>query len=361
MLVVESRSVGPAARERIRKIAVLRALFLGDLLLAIPALRSLRAGFPEAEMTLISLPWAQALVKNLSVYVDRFVEFGGYRGLTDTALDPDRSQRFIDDQRAYGYDMVIQMHGAGGQSNPCARALGARRTAGFYLGQRPDYLEPAVPYPEHLPEVLRCLELPRALGCPDLGPRLAFPILPGDRQEADRLLDPVLGSRPLIGIHAGAKSTIRRWPARNFALLAEILTRQHGATIVLTGGEQEEDFETLGRPIDAPVLDLTGQTPLGTLAAVLASLDLLVVNNTGPAHLAEAVGTTTVRIFDLDETWRWAPLDETRHRVVRGVALDRPRHDGRWWRWPEPRDVLRAVDKALSHASVGERIAHATG
>jgi ADP-heptose:LPS heptosyltransferase len=345
---VQARGQNPvSAGSSIRRIAVLRALYLGDLVVSIPAFRSLRAGFPDAEITLIALPWARHLVRNLGGYLDRFVPFVGYPGMNDVQADPDRVERFVAEQRSYTYDLVIQMHGAGRQSNPCAHDLGGRLTAGYYLGERPTYLDMAAPYPEHLPEALRCLELAKLLGCPERGPQLEFSIRPTDTWLARRLLAPLSGSGPLIGIHPGAKSPTRRWPAEDFAALADTLSKRLGARIVLTGMPDEEAAAAVKECMTESVLDLSGRSSLGTLAAVLDALDLLIVNNTGPAHLAEAVGTPTVRIWDLDEPGRWEPLDTSRHRLVRGTPDDIPRPDGRWWSWPGVGDVLAQVDHLL--------------
>ncbi|MBX6342254.1 MAG: LPS biosynthesis glycosyltransferase, partial [Thermomicrobiaceae bacterium] len=120
-----------------RRIAILRALHLGDLLLAVPALRSLRAGFPAAEITLIGLPWAAAFASRFRRYVDRFVEFGGYPGIGEVPLVAERVERFVAEQRAYGYDLVVQLHGSGQTSNPAALALGGPATVGYYVGAPP--------------------------------------------------------------------------------------------------------------------------------------------------------------------------------------------------------------------------------
>src|SRR5579885_1366498 len=145
----------------VRRIAVVRALQLGDLLVSVPALRALRAGFPNAEITLIGLLWAAAFAERFTAYIDRFVAFPGWPGIAEADYEPQRTERFLAEQRAYGYDLVLQMHGSGGASNPFALALGGRATAGYYAGEPPDGLTFAAPYPADEPEVLRNLGLAR--------------------------------------------------------------------------------------------------------------------------------------------------------------------------------------------------------
>lgn len=341
------------------KIAVFRALRLGDLLLAVPALRSLRRGFPEAEITLIGLPWAEVFVARFSRHLDRFVEFGGYRGITEVPLDAGRSARFIADQRAFGYDLVIQMHGSGRTSNSCVIAMAGRATAGYFEGNRPAGLTVAAPYPDDQPEVLRNLELVKLLGCSDSDPILEFPRSAADETEADRLLASVsIRSRRLIGLHPGANAPARRWPSQRFAEVVDRLGHSYDAAIVLTGGPHERTTaEDVARMAHVPVLNLAGHTSLGGLAAIIARLELFISNDTGPAHLAEALGTPSVTIFGPADVRRWAPLDRRRHQIVRHPVSCSPcPHrvcpiDHRCLTGITPDDVIEAAEMVLSRTA----------
>ena len=305
----------------VRHIAVIRALYLGDLLLAIPALRALRAHFAGAEITLIGLPWAEALQRRFAAYIDRFLAFPGYQGIGETAYHPARTRRFIAAQRAYGYDLVIQMHGSGEASNPFALALGGRVTAGYYRDARPDELSLATRYPDDEPEVTRNLGLARLVGCHWLEPTLEFPLLEADHAEARALLlnqPDVTPATPLIGIHASAKAPSRRWPPERFAAVADILAARFDAVIVLTGSDGDRDItRAIRRHMRHQPLDLAGKTSLGGLAALIARMRLFIGNDSGPAHLAEAVGTPSVTLFGPTDPRRWASLDQRAHPIVR--------------------------------------------
>ncbi len=344
-----------------RRVAVVRMLQLGDMLVAIPALRALRARFPRAEITLIGLPWAGSFARRYRGYVDRFVGFPGYPGIAEAPYDAERTACFMAVQRAYGYDLVVQMHGSGGDSNPFALDLGARVTSGYYAGPcPPDGLEPAAPYPDDLPEVVRCLGLARLLDCPDPGGGLEFPLGAADRAEAARLLAP-LGQKdgPWVALHPGARPPARRWAPDRFAAVADRLIRDHGARIVLTGSVDEVETvrqvaeriphpptPSLGareRGSRPPTLNLAGYTSLGGLAAVLERMDLFIGNDTGPAHLAEAVGTPTVRVFGPADPLRWAPLDRRRHPIVRHAVACSP---CAFWECPIDHRCLNLLDPA---------------
>ncbi len=311
---------------RAQRIAVFRALQLGDLLLAVPALRSLRAGFPHAEISLIGLPWAEWFVHRFHHYVDRLIAFEGYSGIAEIDYERDRAKRGIQRLRQENFDLVIQMHGSGEVSNQFAGAIRCpnKLAAGLYRGRRPSDLAYAAPYPEGEPEIERNLAVMRALDCPDTGTRLELPVLAEDRAEADRLLHELALGRPLIGLHPGARNPARRWPAQRFAEVADGLIRDHGATVLLTGSASESGLvKRVQDYMRETAIDLSGRTSLGGLAALIERLDLFISNDTGPAHIAHALGTPSVVIWGPAEFRRWAPFDLERHRVIRPSDPDR--------------------------------------
>ncbi|MFL5802027.1 MAG: glycosyltransferase family 9 protein [Roseiflexaceae bacterium] len=310
----------------VRRIAVLRALYLGDLLCAGPAFRALRRRFPAAEITLIGLPWAADLVRRLSV-IDRLLPFPGYPGIVEAEYCPERTSAFFAEARAYRYDLAIQMHGDGSASNGFVAELGARGALGYRRGAD-RRLALSLPYRKGEHEIMRWLQLiaaldghkVRAARRPDTV-ALEFPIGPDDTARAAELLF-VSPAFPLVALHPGAKAKARRWPAERFAALADALIERLGADIVLTGSAGERQLTAaVRRAMHHPALDLAGETDLGAFAAVIARSDLLISNDTGAAHLAVAVGTPSVVLFGPGRPSEWGPLDRQRHLVIDAWAL----------------------------------------
>jgi ADP-heptose:LPS heptosyltransferase len=334
-----------------RRIAIFRALQLGDLLLAVPAFRALRERFPAAEITLIGLPWAASFVQRFSRYIDRFVEFIGFPGIDEVEANPERTAYFLQEQRARNYDLVIQMHGDGKASNPFALALDGKVTVGYFENTMPAGMTLGRQYPDGLSEIERNLGLARLLGCSDCDPGLEFPLFNQDYAEAAVLLHRLpLATRPWVGIHAGARPPARRWPVEYFAQVADTFAQRFNAQIILTGGPAEEaTVQQVADLMEAQPLNVVGKTSLGGLAALISELDLFISNDTGPAHIAEAVDTPGVTIFGPADYRRWAPLNQERHRIVRHPVKCSPCSfwecpiDHRCLRWIHPNEVIEAA------------------
>jgi ADP-heptose:LPS heptosyltransferase len=302
----------------IERIAVFRALMLGDLLCAVPALRALRHGFPRAHITLIGLPWATTLVQRLSC-VDAFIAFPGHPGLPEVDCDVRALPDFLAQVQAQRFDLALQMHGSGSIVNPLVASFGARQTAGFFDEQawRP-HNDAALyaPWPQHGHEIHRLLGLTDHLGLPRRGTQLEFPVLPEDRDALAQAWPGVREAGRYVCVHAGAQLPSRRWPLERFAEVADRLADE-GATVVLTGGAPEVELvESLAvRMRHAPV-KLVGRTSLWTLGALIEGAERVVCNDTGISHIAAALGTPSVVISCGADVARWAPLATQRHPVL---------------------------------------------
>lgn len=313
-----------AALTQLRKIVLLRALHLGDLLCAVPALRALRHAAPHAKITLIALPWAAGFVRRFGHLVDHFTAFPGFPGLAERPVDVAVIPAFLAAVQEQRFDLAIQLHGSGEASNLLTQLLGATSCAGFY---RPPQAPPSgtfLPWRADEHEVSRSLRLMQALGTPALGDALEFPITPADvrllQRSADRL--PAAGSYAVL--HAGARLASRRWPAQRFAEVGIALAAA-GVPVVLTGSADEVDLtRTVANWMNASVLDLAGKTGLGALAVLVRDARIVVTNDTGMSHLAAALATPSVVICSGADPARFAPADSSRHRVLWAPIACRP-------------------------------------
>jgi ADP-heptose:LPS heptosyltransferase len=300
------------------RIAVFRALQLGDLLCAVPALRALRAAHREAHITLIGLPWARELAARLD-HVDRFIEFPGFPGMPERAPDVEAIQSFFARARKSAFDLTLQLHGSGELTNPITVLLGAAENAGYY---RPGHWRPGErfhPWRDDEHEVLRWLRLMELLGIPARGTQLEFPLREADWQEWRALR---LGDYAVL--HPGSQLPSRRWPAERFAEVGDALGAE-GLRIVLTGTACECELTTrVKQQMREPALDLAGRTTLGALGALIARARLLVCNDTGVSHIAAAMATRSVVVSCGSDPRRWAPLDRELHRVLAAAVPCRP-------------------------------------
>jgi ADP-heptose:LPS heptosyltransferase len=304
-----------------RRIIVFRALYVGDLLCAVPAFRALRRRFPAAEVTLVGLPWARDFVDRMP-HLDRLLLSPGFPGLPEVPYDPARTEAFYARVRREGYDLAIQLHGSGRSTNAMVAAFGARATIGFGV-EGDERVTATVPWIEEENEVLRCLRPMSLVGAETDDVRIEFPTSIDEERAARALLGALPASRgPIVGFHAGAKDPRRRWPVEHFAALGDALGVRYGARIVLTGGPEDRALgQVLRRAMRVPPLDLTGQTDLGTFGALISRLDLLVTNDTGASHLAAATRTPSVVLFGFARPDRWAPLNRDLHTVIDAVTF----------------------------------------
>ena len=181
-----------------------------------------------------------------------------------------------------------------------------------------------MPWPDRRHEIRRLLGLMEFLGTPARGEHLEFPL--GDDDEA--ALDAIPEASDLVPggyvcIHPGASVAERRWPAERFAAVGRALA-DRGMQIVLTGTTAEAELaRDLARHLACRSVDLMGRTELGALAVLLRRASLLVSNDTGVSHVAAALRVPSVVISTGDNPARWAPIDDSLHRVLcRDAGVD---------------------------------------
>ncbi|HJU70518.1 MAG TPA: glycosyltransferase family 9 protein [Paucimonas sp.] len=312
----------PLQLGRIEKIAVFRALQIGDMLCAVPALRALRAAFPHAHVTLVGLPWAAQFARRFRAYIDDFTAFPGHPALPEQPVQEERLPGFYCDMRERRFDLALQMHGSGQISNAIVRGFGACENAGFVLAEdgarRNDLF---VDYPESGAEPLRLLRLPQHLGAPIDSAGLEFPLDPEDEQELRATgIDAGLQAGRYICIHPGARMRRRCWPPQLFAQVADSLAREYGMPIVLTGAGSEADLTAaIAGCMQTPAIDAAVPMSIGAMAALMSRASLLICNDTGVSHIASGLAVPSVVVFGTADMERWGPIDRVRHRCVRGA------------------------------------------
>lgn len=295
----------------IQKIVIFRALQLGDLLCAIPAVRALRRHFPKADITLVGLPWAEQFLQRFPRYFDAFEAFPGYPGLPEQHYAVRDIPRFLARMQAEKFDLALQMQGDGTLVNPLIELFGATHTAGFYTGA--GYRPPGdlfIPYPSQVHEVCRHLLLMQHLEIPHQGLDLEFPLTDRDYADFEALGLSVQPGR-YVCIHPGSRATWRRWPPLAFANMADQCV-ELGYETVLTGTEEELPIvKQVARLMHSTPTIVAGKTSLGAMAVLIKHAKAILSNCTGTSHLASALGTPGVIISMDGEPNRWRPINKS--------------------------------------------------
>jgi lipopolysaccharide heptosyltransferase II len=313
------RRTRPAAP---RRILLLRLERIGDLVMTLPAIADVRAFAPEAQIDLVVGGWNADLARALDPPVQVgtldaawLARGGGGAGLRPLLSAAARWRR----ER---YDLAINFE-PDIRSNLLLAWSGARWTAGFRSAGGGPALDVALDYDRsaHTTDNARRLVATafEATAFETASGPLVQPRLRLDRATTDAAERRLAGAAPpLVGLHVSGGRAIKQWDLDRFTEVASRLIASKGATIVLTGGPGDRPLvdEVKRRLADAAVIDVAGSLDLLALSAILARLGLLVTGDTGPMHLAAAVGTPTVSIFGPSDPARYAPRGAD-HRVVR--------------------------------------------
>jgi heptosyltransferase-2/heptosyltransferase-3 len=305
-----------------RRILVVRPDHLGDLLFLTPAIRRLRVGFPDAHIVGLIGPWGlPVLDRNPNLDGLMSWDFPWFdRKARRSALAPYASL-FALARRLRGerFDVAVQF-----RSDFWWGALAAK-VAGI-----PDQVSYAAPIARHLYSTAYPVVHGRHAADENLalasqltgvvGPEpLGFPVRDSERARAAELFAGLPASRPIVALQVGAGAKVKLWPPDRLAEVGRQLAGEVGVGIVVIGGPTEiEMAQRVADGVGFGVLNLAGRTNLGELAGVLERCALAIGPDSGPLHLAVAVGTPTIHVFGPADARRFGPYgDPFWHRVVR--------------------------------------------
>jgi ADP-heptose:LPS heptosyltransferase len=315
----------PSHLSDIRKIAVLRPNAVGDFIFSLPCLHALKSTYPDAQIIYIGKEWHAGFLAGRPGPVDQVAVLPPCPGIglpPDAQFDPQPLQRFIDSMREAGFDLALQIFGGGHYSNPFIRRLGASISIGMKATDAAP-LDRWVAYGPLQNRRLQMLEVASLVGANNLRLERELAVTEQDRWQAAEVLPPETG-KPLVMLQPAANDRRRCWPAERFAAVADVLAGS-GAQIAVNGTAQEAQVvrEVIGR-MRYPAFDLSGKLSLSALCGLLERAVLLVSNDTGPLHLALAIGTPCVGIYWLTNLVESSPLLQQWHRPALSVQIHCP-------------------------------------
>lgn len=295
--------------ETAQRVLCVRLDSLGDVLMTTPAVKALKNGAPSREVTLLTSP-AGAQLNGLVPEIDQFLIYESpWMKATPWRADPAIDLATIEQLRQGNYDAAVIFTVFSQNPLPAAmlcylagiplRLAHCRENAYQLLTHRVVEQEPEILI-RH--EVRRQLDLVGSIGCRTGDERLSLRpppecIGPLEALLSERNLD---RRRPWLLVHPGASAPSRRYPPEHFASVARILQEQFGFQLVFTGSAYEQSLvERVRSELSLPSVSLAGELDLRQLATLINLAPLILTNNTGPAHLAAALGTPVVDLYAL--------------------------------------------------------------
>ena len=295
----------------VQSILVIKPRAAGDVVLSTPVLRNLRGAFPSAMIDFLTeRPFADLVRGHPDVHSVLVYDRARMSGLD-----------LIREVRRRRYEMVIDLFG-----NPRTALVtflsGARERIGYrFRGRQYAYNTRVEPRGATVHNAQFNLDAVEALGIPIVDRSPVVPFTRADEGYVDGFLSGLArSSGPLVGVNSAGGWYTKRWGMQRFAQLCDRLIAEHGCSVVLTWGpgEQEQVESIRGAMHETPFIPPPTSFP--QLAALLNRCDFVISNDTGPMHIAAAVGTPVLGIYGPTNPTLQGPYGEG-HRTVRNESL----------------------------------------
>lgn len=299
----------PPVPTDVERLAIICPSWVGDTVMATPVLRAARQARPGAQIIAVCRPGLDRLLAGVpwpdQVIAVESKHLGG-------------TLQLVRALRRAGVTAAILLPN-GFRAALVVRLAGIPVRVGYRRSARGPLLSHALPAPSRALPVAALGYYARlagfALGVEAIDTRMELAVTDEQRAEARRILDGV--PRPFALLCPGANKPAKRWPAERYAAAAEILASRHGLSAVATGSPAERTIVAAVKAASgAPVVDLADRrVSLGTLKGVIAEARIVITNDTGPRHVAAALGTPVVSLFGPTDP-RWTTIDFPLEKVL---------------------------------------------
>ena len=313
------------AAERVRRVLAVKVDHIGDFISAFPAFRRLKQKFPNAELTVLAAQASVALAK-LEPAIDRVIQFDFFHVRSEKGRRAVGKKDFaaLAEQLApFRFDLAIDLRRQP-DTRPILQHTGARWLAGFDTANRTEWLDIGVEWEgdvvrshkrTHISEALVQFVDAVAVMCESERAIMhGAPARAASRKALAKLagLGRQAALRPLVCVHTGAGAENKEWPLASFAALLDLLVARHDVQVIVIGAPDEaatvERLLALTASRDR-IASLVGRVALDKLPSVLAGCDLYVGNDSGPKHMAAALGVPTVGVqAGSVDAVEWGPL-----------------------------------------------------
>ncbi|MBW2217701.1 MAG: lipopolysaccharide heptosyltransferase II [Deltaproteobacteria bacterium] len=309
----------------IKNILIVKLSSIGDVVHSLPFLEVIKGKFPHARIDWVVEEASSQILKDhpaidgLIVSRRKAWQKKFFKGLGCLSVLREAIQ-LLGEVRERRYDIVVDLQGLfrSGFLVGLSRGIrkigmvGAREGGGLFLNEKPV----PVDYEQHAAD--RYLEVAEYLGCDSTAWKGDIPVLDADKGMVDELFqNSGPAKRPLIAINPMARWQTKLWKAESFAALADRLCEELSCRIVFTGsGQDRAVIEEISEMMKECPINLAGRTSLKELAYLYSICDVLITTDTGPMHIAAAMGCRVIALFGPTDPLRTGPYGRE-HNVIR--------------------------------------------
>ena len=290
-------------------ICILRLSALGDVIHVLPVVRAIQSHWPDTKITWVCGAFESKLLANIKnvrfVLFDKSAGIKAYRSLWQSL----RGTRF---------DVLLHMQ-VSARANVASLGIRANIRLGWDRTRSRDLhslcSNTKIPFAEQQHQTLAFLSFAQTLGVPVTAPSWQLPVDQSQRSLVDEYFDP---ARRTLIISPSSSHTLRNWTIEGYAAVADYAINKHDMQVVLCGGPNTTEV-ALAKSIESAaknkVINLTGKDTLQQLIAMIDACDAVLSPDSGPLHLANALGKPVIGLYACTWSKRSGPFHSLHHCV----------------------------------------------